>query len=152
MFSSSNIKLLFACTANPSIQQRRPVATVRPFLLRRGTATNPTGGSFKRRSLKLRRNTKDGKDIEADCEFGWRGESLKNLNCDQLQMLSNEQTPFSRDGKFRRSQTAAIIRNRLPVAGKKNLRAFSVTINRQTLPMTRTTQTRRRRTSRGCAR
>lgn len=47
--------------------QRRPVAAVRPFLLRRGTATNATGGSFKRRSLKLRRNTKDGKDIE-DCK------------------------------------------------------------------------------------
>ena len=51
-----------------SVQQRRPVATVRPFLLRRGTATNPTGGSFKRRSLKLRRNTKDSKEIEQDCE------------------------------------------------------------------------------------
>jgi hypothetical protein len=60
--------LKFGFTA-ASIQQRRPVATVRPFLLRRGTATNPTGGSFKRRSLKLRRNTKDGKDLETDCEF-----------------------------------------------------------------------------------
>ncbi|XP_059612441.1 protein unc-80 homolog isoform X4 [Phlebotomus argentipes] len=46
--------------------QRRPVAAVRPFLLRRGTAGAPTGGSFKRRSLKLRRGTKDGKDIESD--------------------------------------------------------------------------------------
>ncbi|XP_037920959.1 protein unc-80 homolog [Hermetia illucens] len=46
--------------------QRRPVAAVRPFLLRRGTTGAPTGGSFKRRSLKLRRGTKDGKDIEAD--------------------------------------------------------------------------------------
>ncbi|XP_067617924.1 protein unc-80 homolog isoform X6 [Eurosta solidaginis] len=47
-------------------QARRPTASaVRPFLLRRGTATT-TGGSFKRRSLKLRRNTKDGKDLEAD--------------------------------------------------------------------------------------
>ncbi|KAH8311397.1 hypothetical protein KR044_006087 [Drosophila immigrans] len=45
---------------------RRPTASaVRPFLLRRGTATT-TGGSFKRRSLKLRRNTKDSKDIETD--------------------------------------------------------------------------------------
>uniref|UniRef100_A0A1B0CSU9 Uncharacterized protein n=2 Tax=Lutzomyia longipalpis TaxID=7200 RepID=A0A1B0CSU9_LUTLO len=51
----------------PSIQpQRRPVAAVRPFLLRRGTAGAPTGGSFKRRSLKLRRGTKDGKDLESD--------------------------------------------------------------------------------------
>lgn len=52
-----------------SVQQRRPGAPVRPFLLRRGTSGAPTGGSFKRRSLKLRRGTKDGKDIEADCEF-----------------------------------------------------------------------------------
>lgn len=51
------------------IQQRRPVVPVRPFLLRRGTSGAPTGGSFKRRSLKLRRGTKDGKDIEADCNY-----------------------------------------------------------------------------------
>jgi hypothetical protein len=50
------------------LDSRRPVATVRPFLLRRGTAA-PTGGSFKRRSLKLRRNTKESKEIEADCNF-----------------------------------------------------------------------------------
>ncbi|KAK0091968.1 hypothetical protein PV326_002441 [Microctonus aethiopoides] len=37
----------------------------RPFLLRRGTAGNATG-SFKRRSLKLRRGTKEGKDIECE--------------------------------------------------------------------------------------
>ncbi|XP_037891733.1 protein unc-80 homolog isoform X5 [Glossina fuscipes] len=48
------------------LKARRPTASaVRPFLLRRGTATT-TGGSFKRRSLKLRRNTKDSKDMEAD--------------------------------------------------------------------------------------
>ncbi|XP_058983125.1 protein unc-80 homolog isoform X2 [Musca domestica] len=45
--------------------RRPPASAVRPFLLRRGTATT-TGGSFKRRSLKLRRNTKDGKDMETD--------------------------------------------------------------------------------------
>ncbi|KAJ8932970.1 hypothetical protein NQ314_014301 [Rhamnusium bicolor] len=39
----------------------------RPYLLRRGTAA-PTGGSFKRRSLKLRRGTKEGKDIDME----WR--------------------------------------------------------------------------------
>lgn len=39
----------------------------RPYLLRRGTAA-PSGGSFKRRSLKLRRGTKEGKDMEIDCE------------------------------------------------------------------------------------
>lgn len=36
----------------------------RPPLLRRGIAP---GGSFKRRSLKLRRGTKEGKDMEAEC-------------------------------------------------------------------------------------
>ncbi|KAJ8665380.1 hypothetical protein QAD02_007042, partial [Eretmocerus hayati] len=36
------------------------------FLLRRGTAANTASGSFKRRSLKLRRGTKEGKDIEAE--------------------------------------------------------------------------------------
>ena len=39
----------------------------RPYLLRRGTAA-PTGGSFKRRSLKLRRGTKEGKDMEMECK------------------------------------------------------------------------------------
>lgn len=49
------------------IQQRRPLANVRPFLLRRGTqAQAPAGGSFKRRSLKLRRGTKESKDLETD--------------------------------------------------------------------------------------
>lgn len=51
---------------------RRTGPQGRPFLLRRGTGTNPavTSGSFKRRSLKLRRGTKDGtKDIlDCDCE------------------------------------------------------------------------------------
>lgn len=56
--------------AKLAIQQRRPVTNVRPFLLRRGTqATAPAGGSFKRRSLKLRRGTKEGKDLESDCNF-----------------------------------------------------------------------------------
>lgn len=37
----------------------------RPFLLRRGTGGNATG-SFKKRSLKLRRGTKEGKDTECE--------------------------------------------------------------------------------------
>lgn len=53
-------------TPTQQSSQRRPVA-VRPFLLRRGTTAAPTGGSFKRRSLKLRRGTKDGKDLD-DCK------------------------------------------------------------------------------------
>lgn len=55
-----------ATGGSSGVQQRRPAAPVRPFLLRRGTSGAPTGGSFKRRSLKLRRGTKDGKDIETD--------------------------------------------------------------------------------------
>ncbi|KAJ8947309.1 hypothetical protein NQ318_004561 [Aromia moschata] len=48
----------------------------RPYLLRRGTAA-PTGGSFKRRSLKLRRSTKEGKDVEMD----WRiPEAVKRMD------------------------------------------------------------------------
>ncbi|KAH1025785.1 hypothetical protein HUJ05_010443 [Dendroctonus ponderosae] len=39
----------------------------RPYLLRRGTAAT-SGGSFKRRSLKLRRGTKEGKDMEIECK------------------------------------------------------------------------------------
>jgi hypothetical protein len=39
----------------------------RPYLLRRGTAA-PSGGSFKRRSLKLRRGTKEGKEMEIECK------------------------------------------------------------------------------------
>ncbi|XP_038122393.1 protein unc-80 homolog isoform X5 [Culex quinquefasciatus] len=41
---------------------KRSITTTRNFLLRRGTTTTPAGGSFKRRSLKLRRGAKDLKD------------------------------------------------------------------------------------------
>lgn len=67
--------LIFVCSVSKkivyfsAIQQRRPLANVRPFLLRRGTQTQaPAGGSFKRRSLKLRRGTKESKDLETDCK------------------------------------------------------------------------------------
>lgn len=40
----------------------------RPYLLRRGV-TSAAGGSFKRRSLKLRRGTKEGKEMEAECKI-----------------------------------------------------------------------------------
>ena len=46
--------------------KRIQAAPGRPFLLRRGTAGNTATGSFKRRSLKLRRGTKEGKEIEVD--------------------------------------------------------------------------------------
>lgn len=52
-------------------KSRRPPAPTRPYLLRRGTGGPGTtgGGSFKRRSLKLRRGTKEGKDVEYDCKY-----------------------------------------------------------------------------------
>jgi len=43
--------------------KRMPAPQNRPFLLRRSTAGT---GSFKKRSLKLRRNTKEGKDTECE--------------------------------------------------------------------------------------
>lgn len=50
-------------------EKKRIITATRPYLLRRGTAAMPTGGSFKRRSLKLRRNTKEMREIEFECEF-----------------------------------------------------------------------------------
>jgi hypothetical protein len=47
---------------------RRPPPTGRPFLLRRGTA-GATTGSFKRRSLKLRRSGKESREIDCDCKL-----------------------------------------------------------------------------------
>jgi hypothetical protein len=48
---------------------RRPPPSGRPFLLRRGTA-GATTGSFKRRSLKLRRSGKEPKEIlDCDCKL-----------------------------------------------------------------------------------
>nr|CAD7425389.1 unnamed protein product [Timema monikensis] len=47
--------------------RRPPPPQSRPFLLRRGTAGAPTTGSFKRRSLKLRRSAKETK--EPDCDL-----------------------------------------------------------------------------------
>lgn len=48
---------------------RRPPPSGRPFLLRRGTAGGTTG-SFKRRSLKLRRSGKEPKEIlDCDCKL-----------------------------------------------------------------------------------
>lgn len=50
-------------------EKKRIITATRPYLLRRGTAAMPTGGSFKRRSLKLRRNTKELREIEFECKF-----------------------------------------------------------------------------------
>lgn len=48
-------------------ESKRTGQQPRPYLLRRGTAA-PSGGSFKRRSLKLRRGTKEGRDLDVECE------------------------------------------------------------------------------------
>ncbi|KAK2588606.1 hypothetical protein KPH14_006375 [Odynerus spinipes] len=49
----------------------------RPFLLRRGTAGTTTG-SFKKRSLKLRRGTKEGKDTECEAYTVKRADSIQS--------------------------------------------------------------------------
>ncbi|CAH1135888.1 unnamed protein product [Ceutorhynchus assimilis] len=54
-------------TMQPPTNQEDSKKSGRPYLLRRGTAA-PSGGSFKRRSLKLRRGTKEGRDMEIE----WR--------------------------------------------------------------------------------
>ncbi|KAK4883609.1 hypothetical protein RN001_006928 [Aquatica leii] len=45
---------------------KRMVPQPRPYLLRRTNVATTAGGSFKRRSLKLRRGTKEGKDMEIE--------------------------------------------------------------------------------------
>ncbi|CAH2006087.1 unnamed protein product [Acanthoscelides obtectus] len=50
---------------NQGEEPKRMAHQPRPHLLRRGTAAQ-TGGSFKRRSLKLRRGTKEGKDMDME--------------------------------------------------------------------------------------
>lgn len=50
-------------------EEKRTGGQSRPYYFRRGTtAPTSSGGSFKRRSLKLRRGTKEGKDMELECE------------------------------------------------------------------------------------
>ncbi|GLV31802.1 uncoordinated 80 [Carabus blaptoides fortunei] len=50
----------------PNDKSKRVMPPSRSYLLRRGTSGTATGGSFKRRSLKLRRGTKEGKDMEIE--------------------------------------------------------------------------------------
>ncbi|XP_067205239.1 protein unc-80 homolog isoform X2 [Linepithema humile] len=57
--------------------KRVPAPPGRPFLLRRSTAA-PTTGSFKKRSLKLRRNTKEGKDTECEAFTVKRTDSIQS--------------------------------------------------------------------------
>ncbi|XP_011346095.1 protein unc-80 homolog isoform X3 [Ooceraea biroi] len=56
---------------------KRVQAPSRPFLLRRSTASTATG-SFKKRSLKLRRNTKEGKDTECEAYMVKRADSIQS--------------------------------------------------------------------------
>lgn len=62
--NSSNTTLTIQGEENVREGQKRTLATSRNFLLRRGTSATPAGGSFKRRSLKLRRGAKDLKEVE----------------------------------------------------------------------------------------
>ncbi|XP_050101355.1 protein unc-80 homolog isoform X2 [Anopheles aquasalis] len=62
--NSSNTTLTIQGEENVPQGQKRTLATSRNFLLRRGTSATPAGGSFKRRSLKLRRGAKDLKEVE----------------------------------------------------------------------------------------
>ncbi|EFN65650.1 Uncharacterized protein KIAA1843 [Camponotus floridanus] len=55
--------------------KRMPTPQSRPFLLRRSTAGT---GSFKKRSLKLRRNTKEGKDTECEAYTVKRADSIQS--------------------------------------------------------------------------
>ncbi|XP_072743186.1 protein unc-80 homolog isoform X2 [Anoplolepis gracilipes] len=57
--------------------KRMPTPQSRPFLLRRSTAGTATG-SFKKRSLKLRRNTKEGKDTECEAYTIKRADSIQS--------------------------------------------------------------------------
>ncbi|XP_065170367.1 protein unc-80 homolog isoform X8 [Atheta coriaria] len=53
-------------------EEMKRINQPRPYLLRRGTGA-VSGGSFKRRSLKLRRGTKEGKDMENECKLSeWK--------------------------------------------------------------------------------
>lgn len=49
-------------------EENKKMSQSRPPLLRRGPGIG-TGGSFKRRSLKLRRGTKEGKEMEAESKY-----------------------------------------------------------------------------------
>ena len=70
--SKSNVTIHGEDIQNNEKEKKRSIQATpgRPFLLRRGTTANAATGSFKRRSLKLRRNTKEGKEIEVEaCKY-----------------------------------------------------------------------------------
>ncbi|KAG5895326.1 hypothetical protein JTB14_000598 [Gonioctena quinquepunctata] len=60
---SSNTTVTMQAFLQGDDNKRQQQSTRPSYILRRGTAA-PSGGSFKRRSLKLRRGTKEGADIE----------------------------------------------------------------------------------------
>uniref|UniRef100_A0AAG5CN78 Protein unc-80 homolog n=1 Tax=Anopheles atroparvus TaxID=41427 RepID=A0AAG5CN78_ANOAO len=63
--NSSNTTLTIQGEESAQQGSKRTLAsTSRNFLLRRGTSATPAGGSFKRRSLKLRRGAKDLKEMD----------------------------------------------------------------------------------------
>lgn len=111
-------------------ESKRTGQQPRPYLLRRGTGA-PGGGSFKRRSLKLRRGTKEGRDMDMDCEHQ-KNIYLNNLlliNLNKFQgkylTLSKEQILFNRKEKLVHYLTEVTLRSlEQPKEVKKNLREF----------------------------
>ncbi|CAG9815242.1 unnamed protein product [Phaedon cochleariae] len=61
---SSNTTVTMQAFLQGEDGKRQQQSTRPSYILRRGTAAAPAGGSFKRRSLKLRRGTKEGADLD----------------------------------------------------------------------------------------
>lgn len=102
------------------------MATVRPFLLRRGTSTAPTGGSFKRRSLKLRRGTKESREIETDCKCSYPKMIFFNAGFANLSIIFQyeERILFNRNEKYLQFRIEVIHLNQVLLVVEKNLQAF----------------------------
>ncbi|XP_025991095.1 protein unc-80 homolog isoform X7 [Solenopsis invicta] len=77
--SKSNVTIQGEELQNVEKEKAKRVQTpqTRPFLLRRSTAGAATG-SFKKRSLKLRRNTKEGKETECEAYTVKRADSIQS--------------------------------------------------------------------------
>ncbi|XP_018375379.1 PREDICTED: protein unc-80 homolog isoform X1 [Trachymyrmex cornetzi] len=86
--SKSNVTIQGEETQNIEKEKAKRVQAPqnRPFLLRRSTATT---GSFKKRSLKLRRNTKEGKDTECEAYTVKRTDSIQSNSKRKVSSLSD---------------------------------------------------------------
>ncbi|EGI65756.1 Protein unc-80-like protein, partial [Acromyrmex echinatior] len=86
--SKSNVTIQGEETQNIEKEKAKRVQASqnRPYLLRRSTATT---GSFKKRSLKLRRNTKEGKDTECEAYTVKRADSIQSNSKRKVSSLSD---------------------------------------------------------------